>query len=191
VDAIYPIGTVPVVSVAGYLYSDSYYYHVGHAWARVEYGGRVRVGLDDFGWKLVGRADASEIPGPGTALRQEHHSFLIHRSSHTAPVLSPVDGTVLSVNLEALKNPALAHDHPYSEGWLFLVEPERLKKNLEPLYFGEMGKDWLYGEIERLQKLVFGEAAAMAATGAPPVDDVYAHAPEVGWDRLVKEFFRI
>ncbi|MBC7358538.1 MAG: glycine cleavage system protein H [Desulfacinum sp.] len=190
VDAIHPMGAVPIVTVAGYRYSDSYYYHLGHAWARVEYGGRVRVGLDDFGWKLVGRADVVEVPGPGNRVRQEKEGFTLHRESHTARVLSPVDGTVLAVNVDSLHDPRLAHDDPYVNGWLYLVEPEALKKNLEPLYFGEMGKEWLYGEAERLLQIVLGDAAAMAATGSPPVDDVYGQVPEVGWDRLVREFFR-
>ncbi|MBU0736157.1 MAG: hypothetical protein KKG10_18630, partial [Proteobacteria bacterium] len=38
---------VPAPSqVAGFELADGFYYHEGHTWARPEYGGRVRVGLD-------------------------------------------------------------------------------------------------------------------------------------------------
>lgn len=190
VDAIYPVGAVPVAEVAGYRYADSYYYHEGHAWARVEYGGRIRVGLDDFAMKLLGRPSGLELPGVGSALRQSEPGLCLKRDRNEAEVLSPVEGTVIAVNVDVLKQPERVHADPYSQGWLFLVEPERLKKNLESLYFGEIGKDWLTHEAERLQQLIFSEFPAMAATGAPPVDDVYGAVPEVGWDTLVHEFLK-
>lgn len=190
VDAIYPVGAVPVAEVAGYRYADSYYYHEGHAWARVEYGGRIRVGLDDFAMKLLGRPSGLELPGLGSALRQSEPGLCLKRDRNEAEVLSPVEGTVIAVNVDALKQPERVHADPYSQGWLFLVEPERLKKNLESLYFGEIGKDWLTHEAERLQQLIFSEFPAMAATGAPPVDDVYGAVPEVGWDTLVHAFLK-
>jgi hypothetical protein len=31
----------------------------------------------------------------------------------------------------------------------------------------------------------------MAATGGEPIDDIFGHCPDIGWDRLVETFLRI
>src|SRR3989304_2509595 len=49
----------------GFLLSRSLFYHPAHIWARVEGGGAVRVGLDDFGQKLFGRVDRVLLPDVG------------------------------------------------------------------------------------------------------------------------------
>jgi hypothetical protein len=38
---------------AGYKMADGYYYHLGHCWVRFDYGGRVRIGFDDFELDLM------------------------------------------------------------------------------------------------------------------------------------------
>jgi glycine cleavage system H lipoate-binding protein len=190
IDSVYPIGLVPIVEVNGYRYSDSYYYHRGHAWARVEYGGRARIGLDDFALKLLGRPDRLELPGPGRHVSRDEPFFALMREGHAADVLAPTDGTVLAINYEALERPGSIHDDPYGKGWLMIVEPSRLKKNLETLYFGETGKNWLDRECGELQNLVMSQYGAMAATGAPPVDDLFGFHPEIGWSTLVKRFLK-
>ena len=50
-------GPPQYLNAHGYLVPRDYYLHKGHGWARVEYGGRIRVGLDDFGNSLVGKVD--------------------------------------------------------------------------------------------------------------------------------------
>ncbi|MCK7510490.1 MAG: hypothetical protein MZV70_44855 [Desulfobacterales bacterium] len=45
-----------------------HYFHDGHTWARVESGGAIRVGMDDFALKLLGKADGFELPLMGKEL---------------------------------------------------------------------------------------------------------------------------
>jgi len=49
-------GPPQYLNAHGYLVPRDNYLHKGHGWARVEYGGRIRVGLDDFGNSLVGKS---------------------------------------------------------------------------------------------------------------------------------------
>jgi len=190
IDAVYPVGAVPIIEVSGYRYSDSYYYHEGHAWARVEYGGGVRVGVDDFLLRLLGCPTGWQLPRIGDRVCQGDPGLVLSREQNHAKVLSPIQGTVVAVNLQALKQPALVHADGYQKGWLFLVEPDRLKKNLESLCFGERGKEMLLSDVHLLQELVLGEYGRMAATGAPPVDDVFSQVLEIGWTKLVRTFLR-
>jgi len=183
------LGRPAVHAVLGYQVPDSYYYHRGHGWARVEYGGRVRVGLDDFSLKLVGPVDEYRLPSLGQKVDQSEVGLSLARESNEAEVLSPVAGTVVAVNQKVLRQPRLSNQRPYTEGWLMVVEPKRLKGNLKNLLFAKKEVDgWMEHEVHRLHDLVMAEYGPLAATGGAPIDDVYGNAPEVGWKKLVNEF---
>ena len=54
---------------SGFDVARDYYYHHRHAWARVEYGGRVRIGVDDFATRMLGPLDAIELPKLGETVQ--------------------------------------------------------------------------------------------------------------------------
>lgn len=185
-----PEGEVVLREAAGYRYPGLYYYYGGHTWARVEYGGRVRIGLDEFAAKLFGRPDGWELPEIGHRIVQSGPAFSLVRGSCRAELLSPVSGTVIAANRKSESDPALPHRNPYDTGWLLLIEPSNLKEDLAALRSGERVPEWLSDEAQRLQDLALGEYGAMAATGAVPVDDVFGSVPGIGWENLVRTFLR-
>jgi glycine cleavage system H lipoate-binding protein len=182
------LGRPAVHQIMGYRVPDNYYYHRGHGWARVEYGGRVRLGLDDFALKLVGPVDEYVFPSLGQRLRQSEPGFRLARESNEAEVLSSISGTVVAVNHKVMRHPKVSNQKPYTEGWLCVIEPEKLKGNLKNLLFGKEVDAWMGHEVQRLHNLVMGEHGALAATGGAPIDDVFGNAPEIGWKKLVGEF---
>jgi len=175
---------------SGYRIAEDYYYHMGHGWARVEHGGYVRVGFDDFAVKLFGRAHSVDIPGIGANLDQNQPGWTFGRDDFKAEVMSPMSGTVLAVNYKAVDSPEIIHESPYDNGWLFLIEPRALKSNLKKLYFGDETIDWVEKENRKLMRLMGPEYEQLAATGGRPLDDFYGYYPEIGWNRLVRSFLR-
>ena len=104
-------------------------------------------------------------------------------------MLSPITGTIVAVNHKVKRKPQLSNQRPYTEGWLVVVEPKRLKGNLKNLLFAKKEVDgWVEHEVQRMHDLVMAEHGPLAATGGAPVDDIYGNAPEVGWKKLVNEF---
>jgi glycine cleavage system H lipoate-binding protein len=194
-DATYlPNLTAPIVDTAsGFNIARDHYYHYGHSWARVEYGGRVRVGIDDFTLRLLGPQDNIEFPRLGETVGQNRPHAVLKRSGREAATLSPVDGKVVAINHKLLKKTAVANKDPYGEGWLMIIQPSGLRKNLKNLFFGEETLAWIDDEASRLRTLL-GEALGekteyrLAATGGTAIDDIYGAVPEIGWDRLVDEF---
>jgi glycine cleavage system H lipoate-binding protein len=149
----------------------------------------VRLGLDDFSLKLVGPVDEYLLPSLGQKVEQSEVGFNLARESHEAEVLSPVTGTIVAVNHKVLRQPKLSNQKPYTEGWLVVVEPKRLKGNLKNLLFAKKEVDgWVEHEVQRLHDMVMAEHGPMAATGGAPVDDVFGNVPEIGWKKLVNEF---
>jgi glycine cleavage system H lipoate-binding protein len=173
---------------SGYRLAPGYYYHAGHSWARFEHGGRIRVGFDDFLVKLFGPLDRIELPGLGASLRQDQIGWRFSRNRKKASVHSPVSGTVLTVNYRTQDHPAIAHQDPYNEGWLFILEPDMPKRNIKKLHFGSDSIKWMEAEHKKLLGLIGPEYEQLAATGGEPIDDVYGNIPQLGWKLLVKTF---
>jgi len=174
---------------SGFNVARDYYYHHGHAWARVEYGGRVRIGIDDFALRLLGPQDEIELPALGSKVGQSRPSAILKRSRNEAATLSPVDGDVVAVNHNIFKRASTANDSPYSDGWLMVIQPKSLRNNLKNLFFDDEGLSWIDDEAGRLVTLM-GEDSQypLVAAGGEAIGDIYGTFPELGWDRLVREF---
>ena len=176
-------------NVAGFELAEGIYYHEGHTWARPEYGGRVRVGLDDFAQKLLGNLSRIELPNVGNELSQGEVGFQVRRNNETAGVLSPVDGVVAFVNDQLREHPELIKQSPYEEGWLFIIEPTKLRKNLKGLYYDDEAGKFMHEESERL----FAEAnedMRVAADGGVSVDDIFEGLEGKDWAKFVKTFLK-
>ena len=168
---------------------ENYYLHRGHAWAALEGDDRVRVGLDDFSQKLLGPADEVRLPEIGKVYYQDHLCMALFRQGKKASFEAPVDGAIEAINPKVRQNPSLIHDDPYGEGWLFMVKPVNLRRNLENLLSGEDAVIWIDEESHRLLNLMDTRAGVTLPDGGAIVDDVYGNYQELGWRPLVQEFF--
>ncbi|OQX63193.1 MAG: hypothetical protein B5M55_07350 [Desulfococcus sp. 4484_242] len=175
--------------IAGFELAEDFYYHDGHTWAKVEYGGRVRVGLDDFAQKLLGKLKTIDPPNIGRELRQGEVGFQVRRNGETARVLSPVDGIVSHVNERLLDHPEVIHESPYEEGWLFIIEPTRLRKDLKGLHYGEEADNYLNDEREKLFSLANCDLR-LAADGGASVKDIFEELEGENWAKFVRTFLR-
>jgi len=181
-------GPPQYLNAHGYLVPRDYYIHRGHGWARVEYGGRVRIGLDDFGNRLVGTVDKFRLPSLGTRFKLSDESFILSREGEEAGVRAPLSGVVTAVNQKLLDYPACAHDDPYSAGWVMLLDPVELKGDLKELYFGVDSVKFVESEAERLLSMITDDPQRAAALGGEPLPDIYGSFKEIGWNKLVKSF---
>jgi glycine cleavage system H lipoate-binding protein len=176
--------------IKGFDVPTGYYFHNGHAWASIESGGYVRVGLDDFALKLLGQADAFDLPLMGKELDQNKVGWGLKRKHNLADVLSPVDGVIVEVNSKVRENPKLANHAPYSEGWLFMVRTPDIKGTMKKLMVDQDSLTWMNGEVKNLETMIEEVAGPLAADGGYLADDIYGNLPDLGWDNLTKKFLR-
>ncbi len=175
--------------VSGFDVAQDHYYHFGHTWARVEYGGQVRIGLDDFAARLLGPQNKITLPKLGEEVQQGNHLAQLRRAENEARVLSPVSGKVVAINYKVITQASHSNQSPYGRGWFMLVQPAGLRKNLKNLFFGVESLAWIDDEATRLTALVSEETGyRMAATGGKAVDDIYGNMPGLDWHRLVSDF---
>jgi len=174
---------------SGFDVPRDHYFHYGHTWARVEYGGRVRVGLDDFALRMLGPQDEIELPSLGSKCSQGQDQTILKRDNNEAAALCPVDGQVVAVNHNVTKHAQTANDSPYYGGWFMVIQPTGLRKNLKNLFFGTESLAWIDDEAARLSEVISEETGyQMAATGGNVIKDIYGTVPNVSWNRLVEEF---
>jgi len=176
--------------VKGFDMPVGYYFHNGHTWARIESGGYIRVGMDDFSLKLLGKADAFDLPLMGKELDQNNPGWGLKRKENLADILSPVDGVIVDVNPELRERPDLANREPYGEGWLFTVRTPNIKGTAKKLMAEAESLEWINGEITTLEKMIEDVAGPMAADGGFLAEDIYGNLPSLGWNSLTKTFLR-
>jgi len=179
-----------VQRIRGFDVAMDHYFHGGHTWARVESGGAIRVGMDDFALKLLGIADGYELPLMGKELNPGKPSWGLRRRGLTADVLSPLGGVIVEVNPKVREAPAAANREPYGEGWLFLVRTPDVKDAVKPLMTDRQTMGWMKSEVDQLERMIETVAGPLAADGGTFAEDIYGHLPGLGWERLTKTFLR-
>ena len=179
-----------IQKVKGFDVPTGYYFHNGHAWACIESGGYIRVGLDDFALKVLGQADALDLPLMGKELGQNKVGWGLKRKHNLADVLSPVDGVIMEVNSKVRENPKLANHEPYGEGWLFMVRTPDIKDTMKKLMVDQDSLAWMNTEVNSLETMIEEVAGPLAADGGYLADDIYGNLPDLGWDNLTKKFLK-
>ncbi len=179
-----------VQNVKGFDLPMDYFFHTGHTWARIENGGYIRIGLDDFALKLLGKADALDLPLMGKELDKDRVGWGLKRKENLADVLSPVDGVIVEVNSDVRSNPELANREPYGDGWLFLVRTPNVKGTVKKLMADTDSLNWMSGEVSQLEGMIEGVAGPLAADGGYLQDDIYGNLPDLGWKNLTKTFLK-
>jgi glycine cleavage system H protein len=175
--------------VYGFHLPENRQYHAGHGWALRERKNVVRVGIDDFAARLAGKIDKLELPKPGQWIRQGERAWKVLRNGETADMVSPIEGEVLEVNPDVIKDPSLLRRDPYGAGWLMSVhvpDEEGTARNFIPK---NLVRNWMESVAERLYARQPELAGAVAADPGTPVDDLAEALPETNWKDLTTEFF--
>jgi glycine cleavage system H lipoate-binding protein len=179
----------PISVVGGFKLPANLSYHPGHGWAAKEGRQVVRIGLDDFAVRLLGQVDLLELPARGRWLRQGEKGWTLTRGAHRFEMLSPIEGEVVDVNLDAVNNPSLLRDDPYGAGWLVAVHAPAADANLKNLLRGHLAQRWMEDSVATLYSRIDGGTHVHLQDGGRAVPDILAQVPEERWEKLVHEFF--
>jgi glycine cleavage system H lipoate-binding protein len=179
-----------IQQVKGFDVPMDFSFHDGHAWARIESGGYIRIGLDDFSLKLLGKADAFDLPLMGKELDQGAVGWGLKRKENLADVLSPVGGVIVEVNAKVRENPQIANREPYGDGWLFMVRTPDIKAAVKNLMTDTNSISWMNREVGNLEEMIEDVAGPLAADGGQLAEDIYGNLPQLGWKSLTRRFLK-
>ena len=184
------IQPVAVQSIQGVQFPQGYYLHKGHGWVRMESGGEVRIGLDAFASRLLGRLDTVKLPLMGKPLKRDQGAMGLGRQDWSTDLLAPVSGVVTAANAAVQERPDLIQEDPYGEGWLLMAYADDLRGDLKTLLMGSEASEHFSSEIEALHATIETELGPLAADGGQLVGDIFSHLPRACWDKVAQQFLR-
>jgi len=179
---------VDVLDIDGIRFPQGYYLHKGHTWAKIEEGSMIRVGLDDFAFRVFGTPDHIEAPLVGKMVKQNQGDIQLKRGHNRAAILSPVSGVVTDVNPRFREIEGRTSDDPYSDGWIMRVHSNTLRQDLKSLCLGDETAEMLKQDVRRLYDVIEETAGPLAVDGGQIAHDIFGAMPEIGWDRLTQMF---
>jgi len=175
-------------SINGVSLPVGYYLHPGHTWIKLEDQGMVRMGIDDFASRLLGKFDTLSAPLMGKKIEQGKPLLTLSRQGHEVSFLSPVNGVITEVNDQTRKTPARINQAPYTDGWVVMIYCPNLKQDLKQLMFMDSCRRFMGKEVKKLYAFLEKRTTLHAADGGSLVSDLFGNLPGVSWDSLITTF---
>jgi len=127
------------------------YFGKMHSWAFMKKNGSVRIGIDDFLQHITGKITRVELKGAGETVKKGELLMSIVRKGKLLNIYSPITGTITEVNKNLESNSSLLNSSPYSDGWVYLIEPTNWGLEIQYLLIAEKYKETLKDEFTRLK----------------------------------------
>jgi CheY-like chemotaxis protein/glycine cleavage system H lipoate-binding protein len=164
----------------------------GHCWANVNEEGTVKVGLDDFAKKIIGKIDSIGLPNLGMAVKKGQSLFTINQGQKSISFKSPISGKVKEVNKFINQELDQLNMTPYDINWVCEIDADELDSELSSLKIGKAAVSFYQDDIERLQelkkKLKTGKEAELEPAGVIFAGEM-EKLDDINWRRFAEEFF--
>ena len=97
-------------------------YSKSDEWVRVE-GDEAVIGISDYAQDQLGDIVYIELPwDAGQAVADEVKFGDIESVKATSELISPISGSIVSVNQALKETPELINDYPYDKGWMLRIK---------------------------------------------------------------------
>jgi len=161
-------------------------YASGHTWVSEEGPDVVKVGIDDLAQHVLPGLLHWRVAEAGATVYQGQVLAEAACASGRAYIASPIDGTVVSVNADLERHPALPNKDPYGRGWLAMIAPVQI--DYERLRTGDVARQWFAREDTRLSAFFERELGVAAADGGEFIEPAPALLTPECWRDLTIEF---
>ncbi|MCX7797615.1 MAG: response regulator [Melioribacter sp.] len=162
----------------------------GHCWASISQDGSVKVGIDDFAKKLIGKIDAIEFPNLGMNIVKGQPLFSIRQNRRSIQFLSPLSGLVKSINHELAENLEALDFTPYDKNWICVIDAEKLDTELSELKIGKSAVSFYQEEIEKYLNKIKDIVKNQETKGEEIYWGQLEKLEEKDWYLITGEFFR-
>jgi glycine cleavage system H lipoate-binding protein len=133
----------------------------------MEKDGMVTIGIDDFLQHITGLLTKVKMKSPGERIRRGEKILTINRNGKQLEIFSPITGTIKKQNSVLETDSAKLNTSPYTDGWVYSVEPINWLREIQLMFTADKYREWLRNEFSRLKDFF--------ATTLKSNDAVYAH----------------
>jgi len=130
-----------MVKVNDYEIVEGLHYSKEYFWVHVE-DGKARLGITDYAQKQLREIVFIELPSPGETLTQNQPFGTVESVKAVSDLIAPLSGTIEQINDEVRNRPELLNEDPYGQGWLLIISPTKLDKELKALMDFEKAVEW-------------------------------------------------
>ncbi|HYG99781.1 MAG TPA: glycine cleavage system protein H [Terriglobales bacterium] len=173
----------------GFEVPQGYCFHPGHTWVLDEGRQNARIGMDSFAANLLGKVERVEVAGLNRWVRQGQKVWSATIDGATVDMVSPVEGVIIAVNSDVLRDPSLLNKDPYKDGWIAVIKSPDLSTNVNNLVRGTFVGPWMQNSLRRVTAMTAQAAGATAQDGGVPISGLLTHVEPGVRQQLVKEFF--
>ncbi len=164
-----------------------------HSWLAIEQEGKVKVGLDDFANKLIGKIDKIEFPNLGMKVQKDQILFTVYKGNRGIPFKSPISGKVIKVNNRLSEDLSQLEMSPYLEHWICILDADDLDSELPDLKIGKSAITLYQEDLEKLKTLHKKIRTSDEKGNYKPEEIVeigeMSNVDDNSWERYIKEFF--
>ena len=122
---------------------ENFYYIKEHEWTLVENADTARIGITDYAQKSLREITYFYVGKKGAKVKRMETICKIESRKCAAEILSPLSGVVLSFNNGLFDNPGIINQDPYGKGWITIIRPTNLDKELEELLKPELYAEYI------------------------------------------------
>jgi len=130
-----------LVKVDNYEVAEGLYYSKDYMWVKIE-DGKAKIGITDYAQKQLREIVFAELPSAGDTLKAGDPFGTLESVKAVSDLIAPLSGTIDEVNEEVGSRPELLNEDPYGEGWLLILSPTDLKKELKELMDFDKAVEW-------------------------------------------------
>lgn len=172
---------------AGFDVPSGYSFHLGHTWISEQGRELARVGMDSFAARLLGKVEHIAVIGEQRWVRQGQKLMTVSFEGETVEMVSPLEGVVTAINPQVIRNPQLALEDPYKEGWVCVIKSPEMESNRRNLVPGALAASWMQNSLQRLKSMVADPS--LAQDGGLPAAGLLGRLSADVRKRVVSECF--
>ena len=131
------------MKVDSYNIPEDYYYTKEHEWILNEDTETAKIGITDYAQKTLKEITYFYPEKKGISVKRMETICKIESMKGVTEILSPLSGLVLRFNKGLLDDPGIINREPYGKGWIVIIRPTNLGKELEKLLKPELYADYV------------------------------------------------
>lgn len=98
-------------------------YHKEHMWIKIS-GKKATIGMTDYAQKWLGDIVYIDLPETDMSIQANTEFAEVESTKTTSTLISPLSGTIMSVNEDLSESPEIINEEPYGKGWIAVIEIE-------------------------------------------------------------------